>query len=588
MRNRWDGKPGLYFAGAQQLESTVQTNRPTKDMTIFAVASCGYKGSFPELVTWGPGTTNGFDLYFYTGVAPLYRPNFIRRGVGAAWGDHWAVQAGATRPNRDEPMILCGYVSGGTTGVRWDKGNETTDAGTDVNTDYGTEASVKLMVGGKHGSNMHQGGFVSALLIYNRKLSAAEITLVEDWLDRQWRVTYQHRQYLLWFNGSIDAVSYRMGLAWSPDGRHWKRRPANPVLSQGVGWESSHVKDPCVLWDGAQWIMYYAGYNGTNYQIGRATSPDGIVWTKAAGNPLVAVGAGGTFDDFHVYFPWVVYDAADADATRRWKMLYGADDGAGIAGGISVGYATSADGVTWTKRGQVLTKGSSGAWDEGGVSVGCFRYNAALARWELWHQGVTTAGVWQGGFATAATPAGPWTKHASNPQAPASRSATNHSKTLTSTMAASATAVNVSSPYAWELWEPLAIGDATSEIDLLGHVVELASSTQVLVSNGPDSQMDSGGGTVRSFAFRSVITRSIVDRGSELVSYGTNFQVMDDLGVPAPKLKELAHRATATAPEGPYTFDLVAGILLLVDSDGVLYDHRAAENPAVVARPAGT
>lgn len=579
-RNAWDGKPGLLFNGENRgLENTSTSGRPTKDLTVFAVASAGYKGSFPVCTMWGPGTTtNGWRLYWYSGASPVYRPSMISRRSGAAWGDHWALQAGATRPQRRDPTILCGFNSGGTTGIRWDKGNETTDAGTDANIDYGAGGPFAI---GVQDTTAAQDTIIHAVLVYDRKLSAAEITVVEDWLDRQWRVTYEHRNYECLFNGGTGGGDYKIGHAWSPDGHHWKRYPSNPVISAGSGWESSHVKDPWVVWDpdAGEWVCYYAGYNGTQYQIGRATASDlRGTWTKYGSNPVIALGSGGAFDDEDCFFPCVVYDPDDADPDYLWKMLYGAHDGTTT----TIGYASSPDGLTWTKRGKVLDVGAASAWDESGVNVGCFRKNAG-GTWELWFQGLNSAGIWQGGFATASDPGGTWTKDAGNPAAPARSNASGKSTTSTGGMGTSDSNIGTTGN-TLELWEPTSISDSNSEPDSFRCVEP--SATAPRFSNAPDTAMASGS-AIRSVFYRSVITRSILDLGDVIVAYGTAFQVTNDITTGGTNFKEMSHRATADAasPEGPYSFDLDVGILFGIDAAGTgLWDDRSAENPCVVAR----
>jgi len=51
---------------------------------------------------------------------------------------------------------------------------------------------------------------------------------------------------------------------------------------------------------------YFMGGQGTRYgaaRVGYATSPDGMTWTKYAGNPVLDVGASGAFDDEQVAEP---------------------------------------------------------------------------------------------------------------------------------------------------------------------------------------------------------------------------------------------------------------------------------------------
>ncbi len=66
----------------------------------------------------------------------------------------------------------------------------------------------------------------------------------------------------------------------------------NPVLGVGQegSWDDAAVNYPSVIVDGSNYKMWYGGYDGTNFRIGYATSPDGINWTKADDvNPVLGL-----------------------------------------------------------------------------------------------------------------------------------------------------------------------------------------------------------------------------------------------------------------------------------------------------------
>ena len=50
----------------------------------------------------------------------------------------------------------------------------------------------------------------------------------------------------------------------------------NPVLNVGGSgtWDDYHVAQGTVLFDGAEYRMWYSGNDGLNYRIGLATSAD--------------------------------------------------------------------------------------------------------------------------------------------------------------------------------------------------------------------------------------------------------------------------------------------------------------------------
>jgi len=96
-------------------------------------------------------------------------------------------------------------------------------------------------------------------------------------------------------------------------------------------WDDYHVSGPSVLYEDGTYKMWYTGNDGSNTRIGYATSPDGIVWTKYAGNPVLDLGAPGAWDDVNVFDPSVLFEAG------TYKMWYaGYDDST-----WRIGYATS-------------------------------------------------------------------------------------------------------------------------------------------------------------------------------------------------------------------------------------------------------
>ncbi len=122
----------------------------------------------------------------------------------------------------------------------------------------------------------------------------------------------------------------------------WSRYAGNPLITEGPAgaWDDHGATFASVIRDDAagEYRMYYHGFSGSTHQIGLATSPDGLTWTKYPGNPIVTPGPE-AWDSGSVRVPMVWKEGAD------YHMIY---TGAG-SGGLQVGYATSGDGITWTK-----------------------------------------------------------------------------------------------------------------------------------------------------------------------------------------------------------------------------------------------
>jgi MYXO-CTERM domain-containing protein len=146
-------------------------------------------------------------------------------------------------------------------------------------------------------------------------------------------------KYRLYYHGYTGNGVRQIGLAESADGITWTKSPQNPILTPGDpgSWDADSVCEPKVLHVGATYFMFYSHCVGTG-GIGLATSADGIAWTKAAGNPVIAVGSG--WDSAQVDWGDVYYDGT------TFHMWY---PGHADFGGFSLGYASSTDGMTWTK-----------------------------------------------------------------------------------------------------------------------------------------------------------------------------------------------------------------------------------------------
>ena len=149
--------------------------------------------------------------------------------------------------------------------------------------------------------------------------------------------------YEMWYTGGhVGPYSgnNKIGYAHSTDGIHWTKHSENPVLSTGSNWDSYYVYSPTVIKEESTYKMWYVGYaGGTIAAVGHATSSNGINWTKYADNPVLSRGASGEWDARYVNNPTVIKDGA------IYKMWYAGNAGSGE----SIGYATSTDGIQWTK-----------------------------------------------------------------------------------------------------------------------------------------------------------------------------------------------------------------------------------------------
>ncbi|MGH2568335.1 MAG: hypothetical protein ACRDGA_08350, partial [Bacteroidota bacterium] len=212
----------------------------------------------------------------------------------------------------------------------------------------------------------------------------------------------------MWYSGS-DNTYFRMGYATSTDdGITWTKHP-NPVLDKDPGsWESYWVYVAYVVHSDSTYRMWYTGYNQSNWCVGYAHSPDGIAWTKRA-DPVVAIGPA-TWDAIGVEYPSIV----GPDSLGGFRMWY---QGVPSTNRAQIGYATATNETTWTKVdyiNPVLLLGNSGAWEDNRVETPRVLYNGRF--YEMWYGGTRTNNAFFSQIGYATSPDGlVWTKSLDNP-----------------------------------------------------------------------------------------------------------------------------------------------------------------------------
>jgi len=160
--------------------------------------------------------------------------------------------------------------------------------------------------------------------------------------------------YRMWYSANYNAADGLggIGLATSKDGLVWSRQNGGkPVLSFGAdgAFDDAQILGPEVLRDGSRYLMWYTGDNGEkdatgifHYQIGLATSEDGIAWTRANdGKPVLANGPAGSFDEVQAATPSIL---REGDGYRMWYAAWAPKTNHTIC------VACSSDGVTWQRE----------------------------------------------------------------------------------------------------------------------------------------------------------------------------------------------------------------------------------------------
>ena len=151
--------------------------------------------------------------------------------------------------------------------------------------------------------------------------------------------------FKMWYTGFTSWPYYdRIGYAESLDGVTWARNDVPVLKPDTSGWDSVYVLSPFVLTEGDTLKMWYLGTDIgslTNLRIGYATSINGVEWDKHPNNPVISYGPAQWESETLGSFS-VLYD------NNSYHMWYSGKENIGRAGS-RIGYATSADGISWTK-----------------------------------------------------------------------------------------------------------------------------------------------------------------------------------------------------------------------------------------------
>jgi len=154
--------------------------------------------------------------------------------------------------------------------------------------------------------------------------------------------------YHLFYSGTSIAffIDHAIGHATSTDGITWEIDPNNPVMAPEFegDWEVTSILSAAVIHDGTEFKMWYGGGEDMIFETGYATSPDGSNWTRHPGNPVFERGADGTFDG-----SWTM-PAAVILEDGVYHLWYNASDVPSITDSGTIGHATSTDGVNWTRH----------------------------------------------------------------------------------------------------------------------------------------------------------------------------------------------------------------------------------------------
>ncbi len=190
----------------------------------------------------------------------------------------------------------------------------------------------------------------------------------------------------------------------------------NPVLRLGTGsaWDTMITNVNAIKVNGT-YYLYYTATRGTSFSspwsMGVATSSDGISFTKSSYNPIIKAQVD-TYDYIGVYQMMSYYE------NNTFRMYYGGNGGTTNAKDINVCYATSTDGINYTKRSSnpIILNGNAGTWDSTDLRCcGLVKENNTYRAFLIGDNQVLQYGSPQLGMATSPNGITNWTMDSGNP-----------------------------------------------------------------------------------------------------------------------------------------------------------------------------
>jgi predicted GH43/DUF377 family glycosyl hydrolase len=146
-------------------------------------------------------------------------------------------------------------------------------------------------------------------------------------------VIYKDSIFHAWYTGANNNTN-RIGYATSTDGIEWvKDVDNNPVFGPSdEGWDSGMFYASSVIYNGGYYYMWYSAKENTNgSRIGRASSLNGINWTRTtAAEPEIGYGEAGSWNDEASFYPaallhqgkYEIWFNGAPSSTSGWRIGY--------------------------------------------------------------------------------------------------------------------------------------------------------------------------------------------------------------------------------------------------------------------------
>jgi hypothetical protein len=195
--------------------------------------------------------------------------------------------------------------------------------------------------------------------------------------------------FRMWYgSGSIKTATSQDGITWTA--------ASDPVLSasfESGAFDALSLLYPRVSGGPGGYTMYYTGFDGAGFAIGRATSADGLTWTRDAHNPVLVPGGATSWDNAGAAQPhaeqiggktllW--YGGYDTSKTKpgpyRVALAEAEGDGSFSRRGVSLDLGEAGEADAYTTRDPSVVRWQ-GEWLMFHVGLdSAYRYRILLAR----------------------------------------------------------------------------------------------------------------------------------------------------------------------------------------------------------------
>lgn len=167
-----------------------------------------------------------------------------------------------------------------------------------------------------------------------------------------------------------EGETYRMWFSWRPkqsialaeskDGLTWSEPTIVLGPDKATGWEDD-VNRPVVIKHDGKYRLWYTGQANGKSWIGSATSEDGKTWVRDSDRPVLSPEQ--PWENVAVMCPHVLYD----EQRQLYRMWY---SGGEQYEPNAIGYATSKDGLTWSKeKNPVFLPDAKSPWEQDRVTA---------------------------------------------------------------------------------------------------------------------------------------------------------------------------------------------------------------------------